>query len=375
VSLDQTSLLVIGAGLAGSAVAATFAQRHWRVAVLDAASEPAQGASSLPVGLMAPMISREDTAAARLTREGVSATLAECARLTQLQSAGALREGIDWQACEVIQHSLPGTPRSRLAPPPDWPEHNPWIRAHPSGHSDRGASQDWLHLQAAWIKPAALVRAWLATPGIEFIGHAAVQRLKRDESTWQAQDASGRVIASAAHIVIAAATGTSALLSSIDELDGATLPALNPVAGQVAYAPWTPEMQATLPQGQPQSKPHNGNGHFIPHVPTPQGVIWLSGSTYEHTPLGDAAQRSELGIAANIERAASLLPAELGALIAQQRDRREIRAWQSTRCTSPSRLPVVQTLAPGLHICTAMGSRGLTFAWLSAQTLAQRMSN
>lgn len=46
--------VVIGAGLAGAAVAASLARRGWRVAVLDAAATPAAGASGLPAGVMAP---------------------------------------------------------------------------------------------------------------------------------------------------------------------------------------------------------------------------------------------------------------------------------------------------------------------------------
>lgn len=361
---NDFSTIVIGAGLAGSAVASRLTREGWPVTVLDAAHTPAQGASSLPVGLMAPMISREDTQAARLTREGVRATLDECRRLTQ---TGLLTEGVDWQANQVIQRSLPNTPRSRLVPPPDWPADNPWIRPHGDGTADQG--QDWLHLQAAWIKPLALVRAWLATPGVQFTGDAHIQRLERQGNAWQALDASGRVIASATHIVIAAATGTNTLLQSVPNIDARQLPTLNPVAGQIAYAPWTRDMQAALPE----SPPYNGNGHFIPNVHREHGAFWLSGSTYEHTPLADDAQRHEQGLSANIERATSLLPPALSTLIREQHHNNTVQTWQSTRCTSPSRLPVVQTLAPGLHICTAMGSRGLTFAWHSACQLHDLM--
>src|SRR3569832_271943 len=45
--------VVIGAGLAGSAVAASLARRGWKVTVLDAADQPAAGAAALPVGLLA----------------------------------------------------------------------------------------------------------------------------------------------------------------------------------------------------------------------------------------------------------------------------------------------------------------------------------
>lgn len=355
------TLIVIGAGLAGSAVAARLAQSGWQVTVLDSANAPAQAASGLPVGLMAPMISRQDTTAAQLTRAGVRAMLDECKRLTH---AGLITAGQDWQPCSVIQRNLPGTPRSRLAPPSDWPEDNPWIRAH----SDRQG--DWLHLQAAWIKPSSLVQAWLATPGVAFIGNAFVSQLQRSQSIWHAYDASGRTIARASHAVVAAAFGSHALLHCVAGLDASKLPLLHPVGGQVAYGPWTREMDQALTDN---NMPHNGNGHFIPNVPSPEGAFWLSGSTYEHSPWPEQTRHHAPGLTANIARTGSLLPPALHALLSEQRSRDHIQTWQAQRCTSPSRLPVVQTLAPGLHTCTAMGSRGLTYAWLSAEQLQHAM--
>ena len=49
-------------------------------------------------------------------------------------------------------------------------------------------------------------------------------------------------------------------------------------------------------------------------------------------------------------------------------------AWAGVRCVSPDHLPLVgaldETALPGVHVCTALGSRGLTFAVLCAELLA-----
>src|SRR6478609_4339953 len=87
--------VVIGAGLAGAAVAASLARRGWQAEVLDAADAPAAGASSLPAGLLAPHQSLDDNLLSRLTREGV--------RLTLLQCAALLGPG-DWEACGVLEN-------------------------------------------------------------------------------------------------------------------------------------------------------------------------------------------------------------------------------------------------------------------------------
>ncbi|WP_255221037.1 FAD-dependent oxidoreductase, partial [Variovorax boronicumulans] len=81
---------VIGAGLAGAAIAASLARRGWRVTVLDAADTPASGASGLPVGLLAPHVSSDDALLSRLTRAGIRATWTELAQ--------RLDPGRDWGA-------------------------------------------------------------------------------------------------------------------------------------------------------------------------------------------------------------------------------------------------------------------------------------
>lgn len=54
-----------------------------------------------------------------------------------------------------------------------------------------------------------------------------------------------------------------------------------------------------------------------------------------------------------------------------------VRSWSAVRCTSPDRLPIVgpvdAAVLPGLWVCTAMGSRGLTLALLCGELLAARV--
>jgi tRNA 5-methylaminomethyl-2-thiouridine biosynthesis bifunctional protein len=49
-----------------------------------------------------------------------------------------------------------------------------------------------------------------------------------------------------------------------------------------------------------------------------------------------------------------------------------LRNWAGVRCTTHDRLPVVGPLvgAPGVHVLTALGSRGITLALLCADVLA-----
>src|SRR4051812_21487290 len=59
-SPSPSRCIVIGGGIAGACVARSLAERGWKVDVLDAAAQPAAGASGLPVGLFAPHPSVDD---------------------------------------------------------------------------------------------------------------------------------------------------------------------------------------------------------------------------------------------------------------------------------------------------------------------------
>jgi tRNA 5-methylaminomethyl-2-thiouridine biosynthesis bifunctional protein len=52
----------------------------------------------------------------------------------------------------------------------------------------------------------------------------------------------------------------------------------------------------------------------------------------------------------------------------------DVQNWVGIRCASSDRLPIVGQVEQGLWVCTAMASRGLTFAPLCAELLAAQMS-
>ncbi len=89
---------MIGAGLAGAAVAASLARRGWLVTVLDAADAPACGASGLPGGLLAPLVSKDDNLASRLSRCGVRSTLQQAQALLQIDQDWQPSGVQEWQA-------------------------------------------------------------------------------------------------------------------------------------------------------------------------------------------------------------------------------------------------------------------------------------
>jgi tRNA 5-methylaminomethyl-2-thiouridine biosynthesis bifunctional protein len=340
--------VVVGAGIAGAAVAASLARRGWRVKVLDSFSMPAMGASGLPVGLLAPHYSPDDAQLSRLSRSGVRATLQQCRAL--------LREGEDWRLTGSLEcrpdrtlqldAQLPGAAGcwTRAAEPDRMAQ--ALLPAQPAG---------WWHEQAAWIKPASLVQAWLDSPGVQWQGTTTVAHLVPAAGGWELFDGRGALVASADLVILAAALGNSPLLRG-------QLP-LQPVRGQVSWA-----AQETGAQFPPF--PVHGNGHFIPHVPLQGKDTWFCGSTYERGDT-DLSER-ERDHHTNRAKLDALLPA-IGRQVAQSFASGAVHAWTGVRCASDDRRPFLGPLEPGLWVSTAMGSRGLTFAALCGEILAARL--
>lgn len=329
---------VIGAGLAGAAVAASLARRGWRVTVLDAADHAAAGASALPVGMLAPHVSSDDALLSRLTRAGVRATWTELARL--------LDEGTDWSATGVLERRSDGDVRV----PAGWQADGP-------NESFPADATSLRHARAAWVRPRALVAAWLRERGIEVRHGAQVARLERAGAGWRLVDAAGTTLLDADRVVIAGGIGSAALATALP---------LQPVRGQVEWGHAAAGLPA-LP-----TTPINGDGHLIAQVPDKNGsALWLTGATFDRDRT-DLVPR-EADTDANRARLARLHP-EAAAALAAAFEAGRTHTWVGVRCASADRRPLVgpldETALPGVWVSTAMGSRGLTFAALCAELLA-----
>jgi tRNA 5-methylaminomethyl-2-thiouridine biosynthesis bifunctional protein len=350
--------LVVGGGLAGASVAASLARRGWSVEVLDTAVEPASGASGLPAGLLSPQVSPDDNPLSRLSRGGI--------RMSLQQAGALLDEGLEWQATGVLEHRVDGT----LGLPAVWPaEGRDWTRiATPGELAGAGLPADavglW-HTPAGWIKPASLVRAWLAHAGVSWRGGVPVAGVKQEGAVVYAMDAMGNVLAEADLVIIAAGPASAIVAALQGELP------MQAIRGQVSWAARTQQQAQAMPPF-----PVNGNGSLIPALPTAQGLVWLAGASFERDNIDATPRESDhLG---NLERLGALLPAT-AALLAPQFNNGQVQAWAGVRCASPDRLPLVgqadPAARPGVWVCTAMGSRGLSFAALCAELLAARLHN
>ncbi len=335
VDIEPGHCTVIGAGLAGAAVAASLARRGWRVIALDIASSPASGASGLPAGLLAPHYSPDDSLLSRLSRCGVRTTLQQARHL--------LREGEDWALTGVLElrpddFAMVEDAREAM---------RPWNRRAAQGNAI------W-HEQAGWIKPAPLVRAWLSQPGIEWRGECEVQSIERSNGRWRVIATGGAVLDESELVVVTAATGSARLLGNRIST--------HPVRGQVS---WGDQAGASL-----APTPMNGSGHLIPSVPTSRGLAWYCGSTYETGQ--DSLEERAADHQSNLERLRKLAPEAAAALAPSFADG-SVHVWTGVRCAATDRRPLLGEVEPGLWVSTAMGSRGLTFAALCGELLAARV--
>lgn len=317
--------IVIGAGIAGACTAASLARRGWQVTVLDAAAAPASSASGLPAGLYAPYLSADHNLSSQITASGVL--------MTQQLAQSLLVEGVDWQPNGVLERKTAQF-------------HEPTERWHPN---------------AGWLKPAALVRACLAQPGVTWRGNCDVKSLLRqgddNSGVWVALDAENHTLAQAKLVVIAAAQGSADLLSTVPAAPKLHLQA---VRGQVTYGDVSELGNIDKP-----SHPLNGNGSFIA-----TDTQWMVGAGYErdNTQLTPTVTDQ----VANFERLQTLHP-QLAEQLKPRFQRGEVQNWVGVRCTYRDRLPIVGQVAPGLWICTALASRGLTLAPMCAELLAAQL--
>ncbi len=334
VARSPSRCAVVGAGIAGASVAHALATRGWQVMVYDQELCPAGGASGLPAGLAVPHVSADDNPRSRLSRSGTRLLMQHADRL--------LVRGQDWEPSGVLEK-------------------------RPDG------SALW-HPQACWIKPSALVQAWLKHPGVTFIGNTQIAVLQRLDERWTLQDSQGQNVGSYAMVVVANAMGCATLLKGSapgiqlksdleDKID-----ALQAVHGTLSHGTYAEALEGLPPT------PVNGNGCFIPHVPCSAGEQWFAGSTFEPNAL--AAGEVRVQNTANMERLSQLLPQE-GFDLGETLNRGPVSQWSATRCVTHDRLPLVgpvdTTSGAGLWLCVGMGARGLSFSALCAELLVARL--
>jgi tRNA 5-methylaminomethyl-2-thiouridine biosynthesis bifunctional protein len=339
-------VVVIGAGVAGSATAHALAQRGIAVTVLERAAAVGQGASGNPVAVFRPMLSRDDNRASRLTR---------AAFLHNLRAWAALGEQVEWSRCGVLHLPKDDMVAAKLqqalanaAPPAEFAR---WVE-----QDEACELANWpvdapglFFPQAGWVVPGSLCRAWLDHPLIQLRTDCSVARLQAVAHGWQVLDADDSVMIEADAIVLANACDVLKLSPE------QTWP-LHTERGQITQLPVgsLPEIRRVIAR----------EGYVAPGPAQP-----LVGATYEHDDE-DTTPRRESDLA-NLARLEAILP---GA--GKRFDVEAVSGRASLRALLPDRLPIVGAVngQAGLHVAAGYASRGVVWAGLLGEALADHMT-
>lgn len=336
---------IIGAGVAGAAIAHALAQRGVAVTVLERAAAPAQAASGNPVAVFRPVISRDDSCATRLTR---------AAFLHDLRTWPTLG-GIEWSRCGVLHLARDAEAAAKqqqaLAARATQADFARWVDLAEARELANWpvASPGVFYPTAGWVVPATLCRAWLDHPEITLKTGCAVARLQPLARGWQVRSAEGALLVEVDAVVLANARNA---------LDLATAQAwpLNTVRGQITRLP-----PGSLPQIE---RVIAREGYVAPGA----GQL-LVGATYEHD--DDDTTSRAASDRANLARLESILPgagAQLGVSAVSGR--------ASLRATLPDRLPIVGAVdgQAGLFVAAGYASRGVVWAGVLGEALADLMT-
>ena len=374
--VGERSALVIGAGLAGCATAASLAQRGWQVTLLERHGAIAQEASGNPQGVLYLKLSAHHTTLSRLIVSGYGHTR----RLLE-----QLHKGTDWDNCGVLQLAFDAKEAQRQAQ---------LATAFPADlltNLDRSAAEakagitlpagGLFYPEAGWVHPPALCALLSQQPNIQLRLHQEALELRRDGDSWQAWN-DKQLLASASVVVLASAAEIKGFTQS------AGLP-LKRIRGQITRLPATAASRAlhTVVCAEGYVAPARQDEHTL-------------GASFDFN--SDNLTLNSADHASNLQLLDEISPELCGALNAAALDPEHLQGRAAFRCTSPDYLPIVGPLADttafaeayavlskdarqvpdtpcpwleGLYINSGHGSRGLITAPLSGEMIAAWLNN
>ena len=348
-----TSVVVIGAGVAGLTTAYALARRQVDVTVIDAAATLGEGASGNPAGVLSPLLSRDCHAATRLTQMGLGFARQQ---IKQFQQAGFSVPAAFDGVVQLARDDIHAQRQQQIADEQSYaPEFAQWLDSSVlSGMVGIEVTEPgWLFPSAGWVSPRDWLVALQAHPGISLRMNSEVADLSFENGFWRGYSVSGEVLFSASWVVMANAGAVSSLLPEFESV-------LTACRGQVDWidrsdCPGLEDAYAQMPlmrEGYMLDLPDGRRVFGASFKPGDQDLAWR------------AEERME-----NQERLAAL---SINLVAPTIQDDAEPQGRVSLRATSRDRLPIVGEMPgqSGLMINTGHGSRGLTWCPLLAEVLA-----
>lgn len=376
---EQRHAIVIGAGLAGCASAASLAARGWRVTMIEQHSKIAQEASGHAQGILYLKLSAHHTALSRFILSGFGYTR----RLLESLSAQATTAASvkNWDMCGILQLAFNEKEHKRFA---TLAEHFPkeLLQAVSAEQASAiaGVELEYSGLfypEAGWVNPPALCHILSQHPLISLKTTEQALTLSQDaQQEWQVHSANN-LIAAAPVVVLCNAANVAQFTQS------AHLP-LNPVRGQTTQLPATPASEKI-------NSVVCADGYISP---ARQGTHTI-GASFNFAADSQAASLAEHY--SNLDLLHEISPSLKEHCATDALDVSTLQGHAAFRCTSIDYLPLVgpvaqhdafmQTYADlrkdarlplqhpcpwqqGLYVNTAHGSRGLISAPLAAELLS-----
>lgn len=345
--------LIIGAGLAGCAVARVLTRLGFHCKLFDRVNIAA-GTSAVPVAVYRPYPHTTDNISSRFFLNAYRRLLTELDQSRLIKQSQGVLQLIDntakWQDHE-FWNVVDKTAASKLA----------------AGKIDSAA----LYFpQAGTLVPGDLCDYWVSGQNrISLHDNIDIHELNKTDSGWQLINDQQKVIDEGQLVVLANSNNVNDLIPQ------GPLP-LVPVRGQLTYF--------TSPSSSNEHAVVCNRGHVIPR----QSGYWV-GATH---------QRNNNNLSATVtdDRTNHLTLTSLNHVDSFNADTEQ--SWVGIRCTTPDRLPLAggipdqdfyhkhyrdlhhgrthQSFPParyidGLYVCTGLGSRGVTQALYTAECLGE----
>lgn len=373
-STDSAPVLVIGAGLAGCAVAWALAEQGRASVVFERHGAVAMETSGNPAGLFHGIVNPQDGAHARFNRaaalEAQRAVVTALARHGVLGSAqGLLRLENDVDAWSSMRETL-----RRLALPLAYVQALSPREA--SAHGGLALHQPaWWYPGGGWVQPSGLARSFIERAGrwTALRAGCAVEALTREPNGWALRDAGGRCLATSETVVLANAGDALRLLRPWMPASAPDAWPLLALRGQISLAPLSETGSLSLPR-----VPITGSGYLLPPIDG-WAIFGATSQPGDVDPsVRDSDHQYNLGQLSRLtgktfEMDTSRLTGRTGWRWAAD-DRLPVlgavpdivTALGMPRLEQPAQVPRL----PGLYACTGFGSRGITWAALAAQITA-----
>lgn len=350
---EVQGIAVVGAGIAGGALARALSQRGHQVTLIDAAAKPGCGASGNPAALLAPRLPRERTVLGRIMAASY---------LYAVRFYDALETEVDggiWLGVRgglaLARNEDEAERQVRAVAAFGWPEDVMRLVDGDTASALAGIEVDkgglWF-TGAGTLCPPAITRHLAESAAY---CRAEIASAKRVLHGWQLGDVRGEVIGEFDAVVLAAGVGVMDLMGDKDW-------PLRANRGQLAY----------MPELSPSPKvPVTYGGYLTPSIPLPDGRAGhVLGATYarrDEVPDTDwdavRAEDTSSMLALADEHLPCIIPTD------------PIGGRTALRATIRNYVPLAGMVEDGLFVLGGLGSRGFLTAPLLAELIADQISN